>query len=306
MSHPRPHPTPDPPTPTPRHGSVCSSTGSPQPCARPPTPTTAAPMTRQRPRSSPSRCSLTRGVCSDRAIPRIPAPWARSSAISSRSAKNKYRPEDGPSSISGIPPRSRNHREPTAPATPTSTAATSLLSPARPAPRTPAPRPDAPTAAPATAAPAAPSARPSTQHHDPPHTSTLEVLRRPVESTNYNPHSTRVDVGGPVLARVLHAGPVGRWSQPVAWTSPCVVASGLRRPGVRRGLERAGGSGDVRRAGASGARVVQQCRHARDAIGVGGWWARRRRSGSGSERHHHPEARRQGARWARPRRARPP
>ena len=35
-----------------------------------------------------------------------------------------------PHSISDIPPRSRNHRDPTAPDTPTATAASSLLNPA--------------------------------------------------------------------------------------------------------------------------------------------------------------------------------
>nr|WP_311557496.1 hypothetical protein [Pseudonocardia sp. DSM 45834] len=64
-----------------------------------------------------------------RAISRTPTCWARSRAISSRSAKDRYRPDSGARSINGMPPRSRNHREPTGPDTPHATAASSLVSP---------------------------------------------------------------------------------------------------------------------------------------------------------------------------------
>lgn len=63
-----------------------------------------------------------------------PLPFARSRAICSRSAKDKYRPEsggaDGVRYDGGIPPASRNHRTPTGDDTPTLTAAASLMIPA--------------------------------------------------------------------------------------------------------------------------------------------------------------------------------
>jgi hypothetical protein len=52
-----------------------------------------------------------------------------SSAISSRSTNDRYLPDGELSWIDGMPPRSRNHREPTGPDTPHATAAYSLLSP---------------------------------------------------------------------------------------------------------------------------------------------------------------------------------
>ncbi len=64
-----------------------------------------------------------------RAISRTPAPQTRSIAISSRSANDKYRSDDGPSVTDGIPPPSRNHRTPTAADTPASSAVASLDSP---------------------------------------------------------------------------------------------------------------------------------------------------------------------------------
>lgn len=63
------------------------------------------------------------------AISRTPARWALSSAISSRSANDRYRPEGGLSWMSGMPPLLRNHREPTGPDTPHATAASSLVNP---------------------------------------------------------------------------------------------------------------------------------------------------------------------------------
>ena len=71
---------------------------------------------------------------SRRATSRTPQPWARSNAISSRSANNRYHPEGGfddrPSVDGGIPPASRNQRDPTASDTPTPIAASQLDCPA--------------------------------------------------------------------------------------------------------------------------------------------------------------------------------
>src|SRR3954468_22237361 len=64
-----------------------------------------------------------------RAIARTPLPSARSKAISSRSAKHKYRHVWGSRNSVAIPPRSRNHRTPAADDTPTAAAASSLLRP---------------------------------------------------------------------------------------------------------------------------------------------------------------------------------
>jgi hypothetical protein len=63
---------------------------------------------------------------SDRSAPQRSA---RRSAISSRSANDRLRPDSGPRATDGIPPPSRNHRTPTAADTPASTAASSLDSP---------------------------------------------------------------------------------------------------------------------------------------------------------------------------------
>src|SRR3954469_8624045 len=71
---------------------------------------------------------------SRRAISRMPWPWARHGAISSRSANTRYRPEsgfaDGASDLGDIPPASRNQRGPTAGDPPASIAAASLDRPA--------------------------------------------------------------------------------------------------------------------------------------------------------------------------------
>jgi putative transposase len=64
-----------------------------------------------------------------RAISRTPHSLARNSAISSRSANDRYRPDGGSRVIDGIPPPSRNHRVPNGIDTPHATAASSLDSP---------------------------------------------------------------------------------------------------------------------------------------------------------------------------------
>jgi hypothetical protein len=64
-----------------------------------------------------------------RAIARTPICWAFSNAISSRSANDRYRPDKGFKSSEGIPPRWRNHRDPTGLDTPHATAASPLLNP---------------------------------------------------------------------------------------------------------------------------------------------------------------------------------
>src|SRR5262249_19831817 len=64
-----------------------------------------------------------------RAIARTPSPCPRSSAISSRSANDRYLPDSGVSWIDGMPPRSRNQRAPTGADAPHAIAAASLDSP---------------------------------------------------------------------------------------------------------------------------------------------------------------------------------
>src|SRR5918998_3745082 len=64
-----------------------------------------------------------------RSISRIPAPCALRSAISSRSWKDRYLPDSGVRLSEGIPPRSRNQREPAACDAPTAIAASSLVRP---------------------------------------------------------------------------------------------------------------------------------------------------------------------------------
>src|SRR5512134_4126172 len=68
-----------------------------------------------------------------RAISRTPCPWARQSAICSRSVNARYRPDSGGAEgircDAGMPPASRNHRVPTAGDTPALTAASSLERP---------------------------------------------------------------------------------------------------------------------------------------------------------------------------------
>ena len=76
-----------------------------------------------------SREIVEGGRPSVRAIARTPSPCPRSSAMSSRSANDRYRPDSGVSWIDGMPPRSRNQRTPTGPDTPHAIAASSLDSP---------------------------------------------------------------------------------------------------------------------------------------------------------------------------------
>src|SRR5665647_1845701 len=64
-----------------------------------------------------------------RAISRTPAPCALSTAISSRSANDRYRPESRPNSNGDMPPPSRNQRLPAACDAPTAIPASSLVNP---------------------------------------------------------------------------------------------------------------------------------------------------------------------------------
>src|SRR3954453_1308051 len=64
-----------------------------------------------------------------RAISRTPLLWALSSAISSRSAKDKYRPVGSSKDSGAIPPACRNQRIPTGADTPTSAAASTVVVP---------------------------------------------------------------------------------------------------------------------------------------------------------------------------------
>ena len=63
------------------------------------------------------------------AISRTPSRWACKIAISSRSAKDRYRPETRTKVSGSIPPASRNHLVPTADDTPAAAAALSLDNP---------------------------------------------------------------------------------------------------------------------------------------------------------------------------------
>src|SRR6478736_2636430 len=120
------------------------------------------------------------------AICRMLIPSARRTAMSSRSEKDRYLPDTGASSIGGIPPACRNHRDPTGLDTPHATAASSLVSPraictqnARSRSRRTGGRPgDSITARPVNAA-AQPGGRPIES------TSIVEVLRPPVEPGQY-------------------------------------------------------------------------------------------------------------------------
>lgn len=64
-----------------------------------------------------------------RAISRTPTSWARRRPTSSRSANDRHLPEIGLDMNSGMPPRCRNQRVPTACDTPTASAAFSLVIP---------------------------------------------------------------------------------------------------------------------------------------------------------------------------------
>jgi hypothetical protein len=85
---------------------------------------------------------------SRRATSRMVHPCARRSAISSRSANERYRPDSGfaetPNIAGGMPPAFRNHLVPIAWGTPAPTAASSLAMPPRSPPRTAAAHPVAP------------------------------------------------------------------------------------------------------------------------------------------------------------------
>jgi putative transposase len=120
-----------------------------------------------------------------RATARTPNPSARSSAISSRSANDRYRPDGPVSVIEGMPPRSRNHRDPTGPDTPHATAASSLVIPpailtqnARSMSRRIGGRPGDRIAGRPVRVTIHPGCRPM-------NTSDYEVLRQPVESTQF-------------------------------------------------------------------------------------------------------------------------
>ena len=120
-----------------------------------------------------------------RAIARTLSPCALSNAMSSRSANDRYLPDGGVSSIDGMPPRSRNQREPTGPDTAHASAASSLDSPSaifiqnpRSTSRRTGGRPGDRIAGRPVNVTIHPRGRPIQHLH-------LEVLRRPVEFTQY-------------------------------------------------------------------------------------------------------------------------
>src|SRR2546422_684247 len=120
-----------------------------------------------------------------RAIARTARPCPRSSAMSSRSANDRYRPDSGVSWIDGMPPRSRNQRTPTGPDTPHAIAASSLESPSaifiqnpRSTSRRTGGRPGDRIAGRPVSVTIHPRGRPIQHLH-------LEMLRRPVEFTQY-------------------------------------------------------------------------------------------------------------------------
>src|SRR3712207_6613175 len=122
-----------------------------------------------------------------RAISRIPAPCTRRSAISSRSWKDRYLPDSGVRLSAGIPPRSRNQREPAACDAPTATAASSLVRPlaiSRQNPRSTSRRRDGAPGDLIAALPVNAFIHPAGL---PTHTSTLEMLREPLESAQGPP-----------------------------------------------------------------------------------------------------------------------
>src|SRR4029079_2149661 len=120
------------------------------------------------------------------AVWRMLYPCARMTAMTSPAEKDRYLPDTGASSIGGIPPACRNHRDPTGADTPHATAASSPVSPAsictqnaRSRSRRTGGRPgDRITARPVHAA-AQPGGRPIES------TSISEVLRPPVEPALY-------------------------------------------------------------------------------------------------------------------------
>jgi integrase-like protein len=142
-----------------------------------------------------------------RAISLTPLPSARNNAISSRSAKQRYRHETGSRSSVAIPPRSRNHRTPAADETPTAAAASSLLRPlaiSRQNHSSTSRRCDGLPGDFIAERPVSSFIHPAGRPIATPH---VEVLRRPVESAQYTSFDytqTLADHG--VLASV---GPVG-------------------------------------------------------------------------------------------------
>ena len=135
-----------------------------------------------------------------RAISRIPAPCTRRSAISSRSWKDRYLPDSGVRLSEGIPPRSRNQREPAACDAPTAIAASSLVRPlaiSRQNARSTSRRRDGAPGDFIADLPVNAFIHPAGR---PTHTSTLEVLRGPLESAQYLAirYTERLDAAGAV------------------------------------------------------------------------------------------------------------
>jgi len=121
-------------------------------------------------------------LSSRRAISRSVISWALSSAISSRSGNHRYRPDGGTKESLDIPPPWRNQRFPTAGDTPQAAAASSLDSPSailsqnrRSLSRRTGGRPGDRIAGRPVTVVIHPAGRPI-------RTSTIKVLRRPVES----------------------------------------------------------------------------------------------------------------------------
>ena len=119
------------------HATARCPPASPSSDASLPAVPSTAPPRRGRPayRSGLPRCGVVherRSRGRDRscgAISRTPLSWTLSSAISSRSANDKYRPV-GSSRLSGvIPPAWRNHRDPTGHDTPTPADASTVVIP---------------------------------------------------------------------------------------------------------------------------------------------------------------------------------
>ena len=155
-----------------------------------------------------SRETVDGDLLSRRAISRTPTFWALRSAISSRSANDRYLPDGGLSWIDGMPPRSRNHRVPTGADTPQATAASSLVSPsaiftqnARSTSRRIGGRPGERIAGRPVIVVVHPAGLPTQHSHD-------QVLRQPVESTQYTSREFTL-LAGELGVRL----PVGRTGQ---------------------------------------------------------------------------------------------
>ena len=153
--------------------------------------------------------------------------------MSSRSEKDRYLPDTGASSIGGIPPACRNHRDPTGADTPHATAASSLVSPAaictqnaRSRSRRTGGRPgDRITARPVNAA-AQPGGRPIES------TSISEVLRPPVEPGQYTSAQFAAFTHRHDLARSV--GRTGVWDNAAAESFWAFGRIALRKPHLRR------------------------------------------------------------------------